>query len=144
MKIKIIEEENENPVLHEQCGSRRELMKSLILARIEFQQKQFGKRQLQKNWQGLNLNLSNEILLCSCFKKVSIFVQNPKHYYRQIESNVFEIQLTLDMVNQNTVKLLKIVLFIILFPLLDLEEKLCKFIKIIIHNCFLFVNCQNQ
>ena len=44
MKIKIIEEENENPVLHEHCEFRRELMKSLILARIEFQQKQFRKR----------------------------------------------------------------------------------------------------
>ena len=60
MKIKITDEENENPVLHEQCDFRRELMKSLILARIEFQQKQFGKRQLQKNWQGLNLNFSKE------------------------------------------------------------------------------------
>ena len=44
MKIKITDEENENPVLHEQCDFRRELMKSLILARIEFQQKQFGKK----------------------------------------------------------------------------------------------------
>ena len=44
MEIKIIEDENENPVLHEQCDFRRELMKSLIVARIEFQQKHFGKR----------------------------------------------------------------------------------------------------
>ena len=57
--MKMIEEEN--PVLHEQCSFRRELMKSLIVARIEFQLKQFGKRQLQKNWQDLNLKLSNEI-----------------------------------------------------------------------------------
>ena len=44
MKIEIIEEKNENLVLHEHCDFRRELMKSLIVARIEFQLKQFGKR----------------------------------------------------------------------------------------------------
>ena len=52
MKIKITDEENENPVLHEQCDFRRELMKSLILARIEFQQKQFGKKILAKELAG--------------------------------------------------------------------------------------------